>query len=145
ASARCPNQIEEWLPAGGAGDVCTWHRSEQVVSWPSEYRAWAAAFGPRQPGGAALAGSSATESLRVLNPPDGATYLIDPTLRREFQTLPLRAAAAQQATIEWQVDGRPVGRAAGDASVAWPLSAGRHVVSARDSDGRQADAAIVVK
>jgi len=145
ASARCPNQIEEWLPAGGAGDVCTWHRSEQVVSWPSEYRAWAAAFGPRQPGAAALAASSATESLRVLNPPDGATYLIDPTLRREFQTLPLRAAAAQQATIEWQVDGRPVGRAAGDASVAWPLSAGRHVVSARDSDGRQADAAIVVK
>ena len=30
------------------------------------------------------------DPLEIVNPPAGATYLIDPTLRREFQTLPLR-------------------------------------------------------
>ena len=90
---------------------------------------------------AALAASSATESLRVLNPPDGATYLIDPTLRREFQTLPLRAATAAAAEVEWRIDGRPVGRA----SFEWPLVPGAHTVTARDARGREAAAAIVVK
>ena len=32
-----------------------------------------------------------------------------------------------------------------DASLAWPLEAGRHVASARDSQGRQADVAFVVR
>jgi membrane carboxypeptidase/penicillin-binding protein PbpC len=82
--------------------------------------------------------------VRVVNPPDGATYLIDPTLRREFQTLPLRAAAGR-AVIEWRIDGRPVGRVAGDRSLAWPLAAGHHVASARDDNGRQAEVAFVVK
>jgi penicillin-binding protein 1C len=79
-------------------------------------------------------------ALRVVNPPDGAVYLIDPTLRREFQTLPLRVAAG--AATEWRVDGRPVGR--GDL-VEWPLAAGTHMITARDARGQEASAAIVVK
>jgi membrane carboxypeptidase/penicillin-binding protein PbpC len=84
-------------------------------------------------------------SFRVANPPDGAVYLIDPTLRREYQTLPLRAVADAAGTIDWRIDGQPVGRARADASVAWPLAAGRHVVSARDQRGRETTASIVVK
>ena len=33
-------------------------------------------------------------------PPDDATYLIDPTLRKEFQTIPLRAVG-DIGQLEW--------------------------------------------
>ena len=144
ASRWCPSQVEEWLPAESRAERCAWHVRPGAVAWPSEYLVWARSSGALAAAPAAeLASTPAV--LRVVNPPDGATYLIDPTLRREFQTLPLRAAAGGRATIEWRVDGQPVGRAAGDAAVPWPLATGRHVVSARDGDGRQADAAIVVR
>ena len=84
-------------------------------------------------------------ALRVVNPPDGAVYLVDPTLRRQFQTIGLRATAASSARIEWRVDGSPVGTSEKDASLDWPLAVGRHLVSARDQHGHRADAAIVVK
>jgi len=69
--------------------------------------------------------------------------LIDPTLRREFQTLPLRAAGA--AAVEWRIDGRPVGPGAPGAAFEWPLSPGAHTVTVRDLRGLEASAAIVVK
>ena len=47
--------------------------------------------------------------LRVVSPPDGAVYLVDPTLRREFQTIGLRATSAASTRIEWRVDGSPIG------------------------------------
>ncbi len=84
-------------------------------------------------------------TLQVLNPPDGAVYLIDPTLRPEFQTLALRGAAAGSATIEWRVDDRRVGAASPGASVDWPLVPGRHRVSAHVADGRAASVDIVVR
>ena len=58
----------------------------------------------------ALPPPTVRDPLEIVNPPAGATYLIDPTLRREFQTLPLRVVAASPGTIEWQVAGRVVGR-----------------------------------
>jgi penicillin-binding protein 1C len=153
---------------------CTWHvpRSGGVaVKWPQEYVAWARTHGvydrvtplptrasdlvvqaPRVARTpvviAALAPAAVRASapaLRVVSPPDGAVYLIDPTLRRDFQTLALRAAAAEPADVEWRVDGRAVGRGAAEASIDWPLTAGAHVVTARDANGREASAAIVVK
>jgi penicillin-binding protein 1C len=89
--------------------------------------------------------TTAADPLRVVSPPDGAVYLIDPTLRREFQTLPLRATASDALDVDWRVDGRPVGRGSAGADVDWPLAAGAHLVSARDARGREATAAIVVK
>jgi penicillin-binding protein 1C len=83
--------------------------------------------------------------LRVVNPPDGAVYLIDPTLRREFQTIGLRGASASKTRLEWRVDGQPIGMADSDAAVDWPLTPGRHVISAHDSAGRRANAEVVVK
>ena len=43
------------------------------------------------PPASAPAGDGRRRALAIVSPPDGATYSIDPTLRREFQTLPLRA------------------------------------------------------
>ena len=81
----------------------------------------------------------------MLTPPDGAVYLIDPTLRREFQTIGLRGASDLAAPLEWRVDDAPVGTTSPDASLNWPLTPGRHVVSARDAQGRSASASIIVK
>lgn len=81
----------------------------------------------------------------IASPPDGATYLIDPTLRREFQTLPLRAVAAGARRIEWRVDGRIVGATGADATVEWPLAPGTHRVAAVDERGRTASATVTVR
>jgi penicillin-binding protein 1C len=87
---------------------------------------------------------SATE-LQIVSPADGSTYLIDPTLRREFQALSLRAVAAQRGRIEWVVNGREIGAADADAKVDWPLAPGKHRIIARDERGRTAEAYIVVR
>ena len=144
-------QIDEWMPTDAQSRICSWHQRVQsrgagatVVAWPAEYLGWARSSGAARDAASIGFDRAAPAPLRVVNPPEDATYLIDPTLRREFQTLPLRAAAGPT-VIEWRVDGQPVGRAVSDASLAWPLEAGRHVVSARDSQGRQADVAFVVR
>jgi penicillin-binding protein 1C len=131
-----------------------------VVDWPLAYHAWAAgehllkavvaAAGPSAE--AALSKNAPRDNpldshsqLRVVNPPDGAVYLIDPTLRREFQTISLRGTTEARARIEWHIDGEPLGTIDSDASLDWPLSPGRHVISAHDARGQRASAEIVVK
>jgi penicillin-binding protein 1C len=100
---------------------------------------------PAVPGAPGLSGPASTShALQIISPPEGAVYLIDPTLRREFQTLPLRAASAR-GEVEWRVDGKPAGRAGSDAAVMWPLAPGQHVIAARDAKGRTAEASILVK
>ena len=84
-------------------------------------------------------------ALAIANPPSGAIYSIDPTLRADFQALPLRATTASRTTIAWSVDGRPVGTASSEESLAWPLRVGTHLVEARDASGRRAEAAVVVR
>jgi membrane carboxypeptidase/penicillin-binding protein PbpC len=134
-----------------------------VVRWPAAYQEWAAsqhllnvtfamprlASTPPAPSPAVNASaerrSRSNSALRVLSPPDGAVYLIDPTLRREFQTIGLRGATEGVAPLEWRVDDAPVGTSAPDASLNWQLTPGHHIVSARDPQGRSASTSIVVK
>ena len=56
--------------------------------------------------------------------PNDATYLVDPTLHREFQSLHLRAT--HDAT--WIVDGKP-------AAYEWPLRTGQHTIIATNARG----------
>jgi membrane carboxypeptidase/penicillin-binding protein PbpC len=112
-----------------------------VVDWPLEYRGWAAS----ERLVAAESTARVFSHLRVVSPPDGAVYLIDPTLCREFQTIGLRGASASRTQLEWRVDGQPIGTVESDSSIDWPLSPGRHVVSARAVDGQTARVEIVVK
>ena len=49
------------------------------------------------------------------------------------------------AALEWRVDDTPIGTTGPDAALDWPLTPGRHVISATDPQGRQARASIVVK
>jgi membrane carboxypeptidase/penicillin-binding protein PbpC len=158
--------MEEWIPDDSGADSCDWHRVTPhgvVVRWPAAYQEWAAsqdllnvafamprlASTSRLPSpavnGSAERQSMSNTGLRVLSPPDGAVYLIDPTLRREFQTIGLRGATDGVAPLEWQVDDTLVGTIAPDASLNWQLTPGHHVISARDPRGRSASASIVVK
>jgi penicillin-binding protein 1C len=164
ATDTCPRVIEEYTAAEDRQTPCYWHRATDggvTVDWPVEYHTWAAGEhlldrvvpvpGARVPGagvpgaGVPGAGVPRADVLRLLSPPDGAVYLIDPTLRREFQTLSLRAAATRGDAVEWRIDDAVIGSTVGGRSLDWPLAVGRHVVSANDGRGRSVQAAIVVK
>jgi penicillin-binding protein 1C len=144
AARDCPSQIDEWIDNESARRTCSWHRQSAdrvVVDWPIEYRVWAASERLVAPDSA----SRTAPQLRVVSPPDGAVYLIDPTLRREFQTIGLRGASPSRTQLEWRVDGQPVGTIESDSSLDWPLSPGKHVVSAHAVNGQTARAEILVR
>ncbi|MEZ5290918.1 MAG: penicillin-binding protein 1C [Vicinamibacterales bacterium] len=172
ANAWCPLRRREFVAAESPDVACRWHHGTDggvVTEWPSEYRQWAREHAGTSPestlaarergrdrdsragptrrasrASGAAAGSAVPERLAIASPPDGATYLIDPTLRREFQTLPLRAVAAR-GLVEWRVSGAVVGRAPADGEVAWPLAPGTHTIEARDGRGQVSEATVVVR
>jgi penicillin-binding protein 1C len=160
AGDACPIRRREWLPAAFSPLPCAWHHESEdglLTFWPDEYRDWAARRGllhEHAPApDAQRAGLRRVEArpaapvarpFEITSPADGATYLIDPTLRPEFQTLPLRIVGAT-GRVSWTIDGVEVGSGSVDRRVSWPLERGKHVVRARDARGRVAEAAILVK
>ena len=128
----CPAIRREWLATDHAPRFCSWHH-DGYTDWPPELRDWARREHPEAKPAPATKHASA---LRISNPANGATFLIDPTLRREFQTLRLRASAATPVT--WQINGRRVANE-------WPLERGRHTVVAVDGRGRRDSVEIFVK
>ncbi len=138
----------------GLGDGST----RVIVVWPAAYRQWATqngrlvepwrypdkAFAASRPAGAAAA-PPARVALAISSPPPEAVYLIDPTLRREFQVLPLRVVASRPGRIAWSLDGEPLGTASSDGALMWPLAPGSHRITARDEHGRRAETSIVVR
>lgn len=165
ANAWCPLTRREFLPAGTSAAPCAWHHLDErglQVYLPAEYHGWAHERGRRVAGvaataspfetGRAVAASeprparpAAPAGFVITSPPDGATYLLDPTLRREFQTVTLRASSGDARAVEWRVAGRVVGRGTLDAPVEWPLEAGTHHIEARDARGRTARATVTVR
>jgi membrane carboxypeptidase/penicillin-binding protein PbpC len=144
AAAACPAVEVEWLPQDVRPVSCTWHRhrgDRVAVSLPAAYESWGRARGlvsedrPASPQGL----------LRIVNPPDGAVYLRDPTLRGEFQSLALRAmAASPESVLRWEVDGQPVGTSRSGA-LDWPLRTGTHTIVVSDAQGQQDRTTIVVR
>lgn len=165
ATAACPSRTREWLPAGSDPVACDWHHQADagpITTYPPEFRAWAASVVPdqkiapspetRRPtianaGRVAEPGTRPGEPSRfaIANPPDGATYSVDPTLRREFQALPLRAVTAHPTSVTWLVDGSEVGTSSSEKPFDWPLAVGTHEIEARDADGRRARTSVVVR
>jgi penicillin-binding protein 1C len=85
------------------------------------------------------------DALTITRPLGGAVFLIDPTLRPEFQTLALSARGGAPGGLEWFVDGEPAGRAVPGGAVRWALVRGRHDVSVRDNAGHAASTRIEVR
>jgi Penicillin-Binding Protein C-terminus Family len=154
----CPARQRERLPAGD-DPPCSWHHQADdglIVVWPPVYRQWARDNGLQaEPRPAIVKASAANripssasatrDRLEIVSPPSGATYMIDPTLRREFQTLPLRGLTSAPGTIEWQIAGRILGTSSSEAALDWPLTPGTHRIIAKDERGRTAESVVVVK
>jgi penicillin-binding protein 1C len=140
----CRGRLLEWLPASAPLPACRWHRAANgrtSVDWPAIYRPWAAERGLLAPAGT----RTAEAALRIVNPGAGATYLIDPTLPSERQTLALRAASSSTRELRWTVNGRPVGTGHADGALDWPLERGVHVVTVSDDRGHRDTARIEVR
>jgi penicillin-binding protein 1C len=157
----------EWHHQTGSGLITTY--PPQFRAWfagalraPAERGERAAGVGPRVTQGAELALSterqapgarhpaSSTErrapsTLTIANPPEGAIYSVDPTLRREFQALPLRVVSPRPTSVTWLVDGTAVGTSSSEKPFDWPLAVGTHQIEARDADGAHAHTSVVVK
>lgn len=153
----CPRRVREWMPRAASLARCSWHGLENgapLTRWPAEYVAWARDRATEEAGARAVASSErptmaiqasaragSASALAVTSPPDGATYWIDPTLRREFQSVRLRAKGGRGALV-WSVNGREVAGGADDPK--WRLVPGEHVVEVRDEAGRRAAARVRV-
>ncbi|MDT4944907.1 MAG: hypothetical protein QOH14_1640, partial [Pseudonocardiales bacterium] len=118
ANPWCPSRTREWVTAGTGDAVpCAWHHQSDeglLTIYPPEFRAWAADAGVRGvPVGdtreARAVGPARPKpprgygGLAIANPPAGAVYSVDPTLRREFQALPLRAVTLRPTMVTWLV------------------------------------------
>jgi penicillin-binding protein 1C len=131
-SPYCPAIAKEWLATDESPRFCDWHH-DGTIDWPAEYRVWARKNAPSpQP-----QRTVHRDTFRIANPPDGATYLIDPTLRMQYQTVRLRADATSR--VEWRINDR---RIAGNE---WSLIPGRHTITAVDASGRRDSVQILVK
>jgi penicillin-binding protein 1C len=167
AGTACPLRRREWLPRTFSARPCDWHHATEagvLTIWPPEYRHWADRLGllhdaaTRRTAVASVEAVSAASSradalphvrrtsrgLEIASPADGSTYLIDPTLRADFQTLSLRAIAAH-GPIEWRVNGRLHASVGDGGDAHWPLRPGTHVIRASDGRGQDAEVTIVVK
>jgi penicillin-binding protein 1C len=162
AHETCPIKRREHLAADSAvisGPACTWHHdgADGVVTiWPARYRAWADANGLRSPQERQAArrlpaavrqptSQAAATGLHVTSPAEGTVFLIDPTLRPEFQAVPLRAMGGGDGPVSWTVNGRAIGSAKADAALHWPLERGRHRAVVRDGRGQTAEVSFVVR
>jgi penicillin-binding protein 1C len=128
-STYCPAVETEWVASEAPVKFCSWHH-DGAIAWPDEYRQWARTTS------IATTVVAPSTTVRVINPPNGATYLIDPTLRMTHQTLKLRAMSG--AKVAWQVDDHRV-------AAEWPLQPGRHTIAAVDAAGNRDEVKIYVK
>jgi penicillin-binding protein 1C len=174
ATDACPTRVDEWVPAGGSLGRCTWHHASDeglITVWPEEYRGWAEGRDRSDVNRGSLQSPTANRSihnrgsgeleignlenakrLSIASPLAGATYLYDPTLRAEFQTLKLRARGAAGAVI-WEINGEryPAGAGAaagsglGNRAIEWPLRRGVHEFVAIDESGARARTRVTVR
>ena len=167
ANQWCPLRRREWVASESPSVPCSWHHHGEeglLTFWPAEYRQWARQQGLEdaatlvREGGiararvrevAALARAATSEhthaALTIVSPPPDSTYLIDPTLRRDYQTLPLRAVSQADGPIEWTVSGHPVASTSEGDAFEWPLVPGRHHIVARDRRGHTAETFVTVR
>lgn len=131
---ECPAPVEEWFVAGTEPhEIERYYVREGgrlAIDPPPEARAWAADAGMALATAGAERAKVARNQLRLVQPPDGAVFVAAPEL--ESEQLLLRATAAGATTIEFWVDGQPVGGGVGDdVAVPWTVRPGRHEVEVR--------------
>ena len=155
ASEHCPMVTLEYLQPGTEPQtLCQVHRpfavdretgtladaltppgrivTQTYTVLPPEYATWGAKRGYGEPPVRSYYRPEA--SVRIVEPPNGSRYLIDPEIPRVFQTLALRADVSPSVPeIVWYVDGEEYRRVAYPYETRWSLSSGEHTFQARFS------------
>jgi penicillin-binding protein 1C len=107
-----------------------------AVRLPPEYAPWLASAQNNL--GSLVTGSAEPPALRILSPPPGATYFLDPDLPGSSQRITLRAEAG--AAVSWSSKSLPIDGAQAE------LREGRHLITARSGkDGESVETWIEVK
>jgi penicillin-binding protein 1C len=145
-----PDEYRTWAIANGqsakrqSGIVESGNRESMIgESGIGELKSGESGIGESKSGKSRI-GESAS-GLRIASPLGGATYMYDPTLRAEFQTLKLRARGAAGGDVVWEVDGTRVGTTGPDRTIEWPLRRGAHQIVAIDAAGTRATTKITVR
>ena len=168
AGDACPTRVSEWVPTEAPGTHCTWHHATDrglVTVWPETYREWAQSAGLLPPGPVPLAvlaaapaettghhalsdarpiGRTGERRLTITRPLGGALFLLDPSLRPEFQALTFSATGGD-GPLEWFVDSASIAVVEPGRTVRWPLVRGRHRVAVKDRAGATDETTIVVR
>jgi membrane carboxypeptidase/penicillin-binding protein PbpC len=95
--------------------------------------------------GSIATSGDASAALAIVAPLSGAVYLLDLTLRREFQALSLRSSGGAPGAKRWFVDGDAVGAETDAAPLRWPLESGAHAFTVRDALGHEAKTTVTVR
>jgi penicillin-binding protein 1C len=103
---------------------CTWHGPDGALRVPAEL----SSFERNSTGVLAQSGPE----LRIANPVDGARFVVDPSIPRSRQELPLRALVntAEALRVRWEIDGRPLAEVGAPFSTDWRIEPGEHHVRA---------------
>ncbi|MCE1240271.1 MAG: penicillin-binding protein 1C [Azonexaceae bacterium] len=119
-------------PSAPAGVVRTTIRFEPALEPPRSewFLAGTQLNVIRRAGGEALA--------RIAYPADGSVIALDPDIPPPLQRLPLRLSAAAGKGWQWQLDGRPLGRA--DRPQRWLPQPGKHRLELLDANRKTLDA-----
>jgi penicillin-binding protein 1C len=83
AGSECLYTIKEQFPADQVLETCRWHREGRTFL-PSIYSRWSQLY--RQD----FEIDSSQSQLEIVQPKDGALFYLDPTIKGEFQSLPIR-------------------------------------------------------
>lgn len=153
AGEQCPRvTLEYFLKAAAPRTPCLVHRryavdrsdgvladshtpAQRVVTrtftvLPPQFSVWGSKKGFGVPPTVRYARSEA--SIKIVEPPDGSRYIIDPETPRALQSLPLRAEVTPAVSeIIWIVDGKEFARVSYPFETRWLLDVGEHTVQAR--------------
>jgi len=126
ARASCPGRMDEIFISG---------TEPREVCWASHV----AGVGPGLMT-ASVAGASSRRDpvLRIIFPQDGGIFKIDPVLRKEYQTIGLKADPSGvdgPGTIEWWINGRMAGTSAPPSGFSWKLAPGSYTIKAVSGTG----------
>jgi penicillin-binding protein 1C len=118
-SAECPSTMDEIFICGTEPKTSCrlLHKKEMIVKA-------AVVRGPRV----------SRDEFMIAFPLDGDVFKLDPVLRRDYQTIQLKAAIADRIevlAVEWWVNGQKVGSSGFPFTLAWNLAPGSNTIEAR--------------
>jgi len=137
----CPRQRREVFVQGSApAQTCGVHRlvkirqGKRLLSrvyevYPPLYYGWMKSEGLEFPpiAPAVFRPGSAPQTLRIISPAPGDSFKLDPVLRREYQTLALKAEVPEGVErVTWQVNGKTLGEACAPFTYDWKLEKGEY-------------------